>query len=364
MLNLDGILNLKPYSFSQKEKEKILFPYMKRAIEFHAQKSREFKKVIQSQQVDQKNLNSYENLPYLHISAFKKFNLLSVPKNKIKKILFSSGTSGTQSRIFLDAKTARYQTRTLVKILTNFIGNDRKLFLILDSRDTLNTPGGESFSRATAITSMYTFSNKIHFLLDSHLELNKSINTKNFEENFIGSNIVFFGFTWLVYTILNRNKAFLKSLFRKKITNDTIFLHIGGWKKLSILGISKKDFNHLISTTIGIKPERIIDLYGLTEQLGIIFPDCPYGFKHVPLYSEILCRDINTLQPVGLNRSGFLQSFTPITTSYPGISILTDDIISLKGIDNCPCGRKGKYFTFIKRPEGIDLRGCGDTLNI
>ncbi len=31
------------------------------------------------------------------------------------------------------------------------------------------------------------------------------------------------------------------------------------------------------------------------------------------------------------------------------------------GVDDCPCGRKGKYFRFTSRIERAEIRGCGDT---
>ena len=45
------------------------------------------------------------------------------------------------------------------------------------------------------------------------------------------------------------------------------------------------------------------------------------------------------------------------------ISLLSDDIGKILGVDDCPCGRKGKYFRFEKRTEKADIKGCGDTID-
>jgi hypothetical protein len=50
-----------------------------------------------------------------------------------------------------------------------------------------------------------------------------------------------------------------------------------------------------------------------------------------------------------------------LADSYYGQAILTEDLGHLVGIDDCPCGRKGKYFRFNSRVEKAEVRGCGDT---
>ena len=85
----------------------------------------------------------------------------------------------------------------------------------------------------------------------------------------------------------------------------------------------------------------------------IISSDAP-----LPSVSNALC-----VEPID-GKSGFIQVISPIPNSYPGISLLTDDIGEILGRDNCPCGRKGTYFIFKKRSEMADPKGCGDTLDI
>tara|TARA_Y100000590_G_scaffold355974_1_gene409975 strand:- start:51 stop:209 length:159 start_codon:yes stop_codon:yes gene_type:complete len=46
--------------------------------------------------------------------------------------------------------------------------------------------------------------------------------------------------------------------------------------------------------------------------------------------------------------------------SYPGHNILTEDTGAIIGVDNCKCGRKGKYFSIMGRVAGTQLRGCSD----
>ena len=56
-----------------------------------------------------------------------------------------------------------------------------------------------------------------------------------------------------------------------------------------------------------------------------------------------------------------IQVLTPMAWSYPGHSVLTEDKGMIVGEDDCPCGRKGKYFKVFGRIKNAEIRGCSDT---
>ena len=49
----------------------------------------------------------------------------------------------------------------------------------------------------------------------------------------------------------------------------------------------------------------------------------------------------------------------PITMCSP--LILTEDLGTIYGVDNCKCGRMGKYFKVHGRIKSAETRGCSDT---
>ena len=49
--------------------------------------------------------------------------------------------------------------------------------------------------------------------------------------------------------------------------------------------------------------------------------------------------------------------------SYPGHVLLTEDVGTLEGEDDCPCGRKGRYFKVHGRIAKAEVRGCSDTFS-
>ena len=246
--------------------------------------------------------------------------------------------------------------------MRDFIGEEKLNFIIIDNNKTLETSDNNLSSRNSAIRGMLIFAKKFNCILNEKLEIDLKILTelKNINE----SKTCIFGFTWMIHQVLsqNENNENTKNFFSK--IPQSIILHIGGWKKLSNLSVNKQQFNKKCSQFFNTSSDKIIDLYGMTEQLGIVYPDCEYGNKHVPVFSEILIRDINSLEIQPNGKSGFIQVISPIPNSYPGISIITDDIGEILGKDDCKCGRKGTYFVFKKRSEMADPKGCGDTIDI
>ena len=104
---------------------------------------------------------------------------------------------------------------------------------------------------------------------------------------------------------------------------------------------------------------KIINYYGLIEQVGSIFFECDKGYFHTSIYSDIFIRD-KYLNDLGKNNNGLVHLLSLLPTSYPGISILTQDIGMIKFIDNCPCGKKGKSFNISGRQAKAVVRGCSN----
>ncbi|SPE37752.1 Acyl-protein synthetase, LuxE (fragment) [Candidatus Sulfopaludibacter sp. SbA3] len=172
-----------------------------------------------------------------------------------------------------------------------------------------------------------------------------------------GSRPLLFGFTFIVWTrfVLEMEKRGLAF----SASGDTL-LHSGGWKKLTAQAVSKEAFNSRTAAAIGCAPQAILDFYGMVEQVGTVFVDCPAGNKHAPAFADIVVRAPCTLDPVAIGEEGLIEVLS-VPSSYPGHAVITEDLATLIGCDDCPCGRKGSYFRFTKRVERAQLRGCGDT---
>ncbi len=353
---IEQLLMSKPYCLTQEEKKESFLPAMKESLIYHYENSNEFKQICDNKEFNTSDFR-LEDIPYLPVSMFKKFDLLSIPKEDVFKTIYSSATtSNVSSKIFLDRITSERQTKALVSIMSDFL-HEKMDFLILDAKETISS-SNEVKSRASAIRGFLPFMKSIKFALHEDL----TINDLELQQINSSDQYCLFGFTWLIYKTIKKsesNEFIKKSLSKLK---SPFILHLGGWKKLTDINISREEFYDKICEFFNTEKNKIIDIYGMTEQLGTIYPDCEFGNKHVSAYSDIIIRNPLTLKNEEIGKSGLIQLLSPIPHSYPGISILSDDFGHLEGIDDCLCRRKGKYFRFDKRSESADLKGCGDTI--
>ncbi len=87
-------------------KEKNIFlQKIKNLTMYHLKKCRIYNDFFKFDKINFNKINSLEKLPFIPVRAFKEFELMSVKKKDVFKVLHSSGTSNqSPSRIFLDKK--------------------------------------------------------------------------------------------------------------------------------------------------------------------------------------------------------------------------------------------------------------------
>jgi len=203
-----------------------------------------------------------------------------------------------------------------------------------------------------AIKGFSIFGCDYFYLLNEDLSIDYEGLTK-FINKHKSNCFLIFGFTYMVW------KHFVLKLKPINLKNS-ILIHGGGWKKLIDEKVSNNVFKKKIEKKF--KLNRIHNYYGMVEQTGSIYMECEIGERfHVSNYSEIIIRDIN-FKKLNINELGLIQSLSILPKSYPGHNLLTEDLGMLLGEDDCPCGRKGKYFKVIGRLQKSEVRGCSDTI--
>ena len=131
---------------------------------------------------------------------------------------------------------------------------------------------------------------------------------------------------------------------------------------LAVIFMSLAILINLINNRLNIKEENIYDIYGFTEQLGTIYPSSGNGGSKVSSYSHVLVRDPITLKVLNNSETGFLQFISPLPLSYPGFSILNDDLGKISTSNTDKNNNEILEFTINPRLDNAENRGCGDTL--
>ena len=296
-----------------------------------------------------------ENTPMLPVSIFKELELRSVPEEEIFKTVTSSGTTGQQvSKIFLDADTSAVQQQALSGIMADLLGEHRLPCLVLDSKRVLRDRAMFS-ARGAGALGFSVFGSKTCYALDEHMELDLD-GVRAFLEAHQGEPIFLFGFTYIIWRHVIR---VLEERGETLSIPKGILLHGGGWKKLANEAVSPQEFKARIHAVTGI--EQVRNYYGMAEQTGCIYLECPQGHLHASIWSDVVVRRWRDYSPCDVGEPGLIQVLSPLPHSYPGHSLLTEDLGVLLGEDDCPCGRAGKYFQVTGRAPRAEVRGCSDT---
>ena len=88
---------------------------------------------------------------------------------------------------------------------------------------------------------------------------------------------------------------------------EAILLHSGGWKKLAAQAVSKDEFSRRTAAVLGADPRRILDFYGMVEQVGTVFVDCEAGNKHAPAFADVILRRPLSLAPADVGETGIIE---------------------------------------------------------
>lgn len=351
----EDIFNIPPFSLSYEEKAAFLFDKLRELTHFHYHHCLEYKKILDGLNVDINQIHTYQDIPFIPVRLFKEVDLLSIPKEDIFKVMTSSGTTGQQvSKIFLNKKNASDQQKSLVKIVSHYTGFVRMPMLIIDSPDVIKDRNMFS-ARGAGILGFSIFGANRTYALDEEMNINIDA-IENFLEKHKGKNILLFGFTFMIW------QYFYKKLKESNHSIDLskgILIHGGGWKKLASEAVSKEDFKRSLKDVCKI--EKVHDYYGMVEQTGCIYMECEHGHLHASIFSDIIIRNPKDFSECHIGEKGIVQVVSILPESYPGHSLLTEDEAVTLGIDDCRCGRKGKYFSILGRVKTAQIRGCSDT---
>ena len=327
------------------------FKEIYKLTKFHYKNSKEYKKILDLL-YPAKVKKNIESIPFIPAKLFKDIELKSISNKKVFKILQSSGTSGGKtSKIYLDKENAQKQTSVLNEIASKILGKQRLPMLIVDEKKNIFI--SRKFDAKTAAVLGFSLFGSSHHYLVKDKKIDYKI-LKNFMKRYSNNTFFIFGFTSYVYEFLIKK---INSKHLKENFSNGILIHGGGWKKMEKIKISNKIFKKKLKNKLELK--NIFNYYGLIEQTGSIFFECKdCGCFVTSRYSDVLIRDKN-FKILENNKVGFIQLLSLLPKSYPGHSILTEDMGEIIE-NNCNSCFGKKKFLVHGRAEKSEIRGCSD----
>jgi hypothetical protein len=351
-MNFADLLAAPQYSLTQPEKESSLTPQLAALTRHHRSHCAPYDRLLSVIYPGSADPDSLAAVPFIPISLFKTHRLASIADADVFKTITSSGTTGQQvSQIVLDAETARRQTIALGRIMTGVLGPERLPMILIESQTILKDRLRFN-ARAAGVLGMMNFGRRHFYALDDAMNLDLPGLTA-FLTEFGSRPFLIFGFTFMVW------QYFLLRIAHLGLDlSQGILIHSGGWKKLEEMAVSNPEFRQRFAAATGLT--RIYNFYGMAEQVGSVFLEGEDGYLYPPNFGDVIIRNPLTFREQPVGEPGVIQVLSVLPGSYPGHSILTEDLGVIRGIDDSRCGRSGKYFTVLGRVPQAELRGCSD----
>lgn len=344
-------MSMRPFQLKPDDKRQIFFEKMVNLTKHHLDGCQFYNDFLSAYGFDISTIRELSEIPYLPVRFFKEFTLVS-GSSEPNAIATSSGTNGPTSKIALNHKTMLAQSMALNSIVKSFIGKDQLPMLIFEQPTLINNKSNFN-ARAAGVMGFSKFGSEICFVFDEFGRIDfDAIDRFDSLVSYTGG--LAFGFTSTVWEVLNSDH------FPKICSNASSvkLIHGGGWKKLAALNISDNDFHSLVGDKINHC--TIHNYYGMVEQIGSIFFECEASRMHASSFSEVIVRDVETLTPLRPGNEGVIQVLSTLPESYPGHSLLTEDLGIMETDCLCECGRFGSSVKVLGRLPEAELRGCSD----
>jgi hypothetical protein len=344
-----GLLDAPPYS--PRDDGRLLSELIE-LTRWHLQGCSEYKRVWPSWS----GASEFSSLPYLHVSGFKHVTYRTAHEGVThQRVLTSSSTTGAApSRISLDAESSILQSRSTTAILGDFVGTRQRPLIVLDDARNLRKRN-EVSARIAAALGLRALSTAIHFVVDDRG------GTPLVDWDAVASvlrdhdDVLVYGFTWMLWSAWASSTPppeVGELLERTRVA----YVHSGGWKRMEASRVDRSMFDDALLNRAATN-SVVVDYYGLVEQIGVVFPLCPAGVRHVPRWACAITRDPWSLEPC--EDIGLLQLLNPLAKGAPYHSVLTEDLGRMVATA-CSCGREGDAFELIGRLPKAEVRGCAD----
>ena len=328
---------------------------------FHAGNCPEYARILESEGFSIDEVDSEDMLykiPAIPTLYYKRNDLCSVPEKDLIIKATSSGTKGLQSRVVFDRKTLFYGVLMMISYLSyhRLISLLPTNYIVLGYEPSAHTQMG-AIKTAYGMTRFAPAVHREYALKDTGTGYEPNIEgIKNALVRYAESGLPvrFVGFPPYMYFLLKTLKEKGISL---KLNRRSKVLLGGGWKQFAGEEIDRELLFEQIHETLGIEKSSCFEFYSAVEH-PLPYVKCGKGHFHVPIYSRVIIRDAGTLEPPPGGSLGLLSFVTPLVSSMPLTSVVTDDMAVLYDGESCGCGIKSPYFELHGRAGVSQIKTC------
>lgn len=350
-----------PYAPASAELDALFLEAMREITAWHRERSDFYRRVCAKASFAPAQLRTISDLtkiPSIPAEFFKTREVLSIPREAVTLHLTSSGTTGQKSQIFFDDWSIGSAQRMVDFIYEKhgWVSSEPVDYLLFsyetDAASKLGTAYTDHF------LCKYAPAQRVFCALRRNGQGGHDFDlfgTLDFLEQAARSQrpVRIFGFPAFLAAVLERGRELGRPAL-KLHPQSFVFLG-GGWKKHTGKILPKAELYGLATERLGIPDERLRDGFGSVEHC-VPYVECRKHRFHVPVWSRVLIRDVDTGAALGEGQPGLLHFISPYITSVPAHSVVMGDVASLHA--NCGCGLPTPYFELHGRAGTSKNRSC------
>lgn len=347
--------------YDLKNTEGLFLRAVKRNLEFHQANCADYRRILKRmdfQPESLRNIGDLCNIPAIPTLYFKSHELYSIPKDKLFINVTSSGTKGMRSHVGFDRRTLSYALRMVIRTFSYYrlisIVPTNYIVLGYEPNKSNSTGAVKTAYGATLLAPALHREYALKYTGRGY-ELNMDrVITALIRYNKMKSPVRFMGFPAYMYYLLRELQS--RHIMLNLPGKSKVFL-AGGWKQFLTDQVEKAKLYQMIEETLGIPEANCKEFFGAVEH-PILYCDCKNHHFHVPVYSRVFIRDVNTLQPVPNGTAGLLSLVTPLAESVPLVHVITDDLAVMHSGEECGCGIDSPYFELLGRAGLQNVKTC------
>jgi hypothetical protein len=311
-----------------------------------------YRKLCESRNISPSAVSHWSQIPAVPTSAFKEFEITSLPAAKRTHVFFSSGTTLQKpSRHFHNAESLAIYEASLMAWFCFHIQPKKRLAML--------TPPPSAAPNSSLVHMFETIRRSFEAPASSFLgSLDDDGSwTLNFELTVAalesacrtGEPIVILGtafsFVHLLDYLAEKNLRF-------QLPRDSRIMETGGYKNRSRV-LPKSELHQLITGRLGVPTASILCEYGMSElssqAYDIANPHSSFVIRHFqfPPWARAQIVSPETGREVRDGETGLLRIFD-LANVFSALAIQTEDLAI----------RRGEHFELIGRAELAEPRGC------
>lgn len=352
-----ALLDLESIHEPSAERDALFLSALRENTRWHLDRNPAYRTFCERRSFEPERLQRPEDVPSISAEVFKSFDLTTLRRVDYFTIS-SSGTGGRRTTIPLDLETV---TRMLVMGESSFAEegflSEEPVTYLIFAPDPAVAPGHGNAHFFTTLTEAAP-SRETFFALvpepGGHLRLDAETAASCLARSAAAGRVM--RVIGLPALIARAAEGFSRGPIR--LPKGSLVLTGGGWKGEARAALSKEFFRELLERAWGVPPDRVRDLYGMTEH-AVHYIECRQHRFHAPVYARVRIVDPLSGALTADGSEGVLHLINPGFTTMPFHSLLTADIG--RAAAPCPCGRATFAFEVLGRGGTSRFRGCAAT---